>query len=772
MSVTTAQLIVSLVDRLTAPARGVAATVTRLQEAQARNAASMDAMRGRMVDAAAMAYALARAVGSPVQVAADFETAMNRVTALSGATGEQFDQLRQQAMELGRTTQFTASQAGDAMGFLAMAGFKANEILGAMPGTLQLAAAAQMDLAETADVVSNILTGYNKDVSELAHVNDVLVKAFTSANTDLSQLAEAMKYAGPIASAAGVAFEETAAAISLMGNAGIQGSMAGTSVRGALTRMLSPTKQVRAAMAQAGLTFTDTKGRLLPLADIIEQLEPHAEDAGLMMELFGQRAGPAMAALVSQGADSLRELQAELEGSAGTAERIANVQMAGFNGMMKEFWSVVEGLQIAIGNALLPVLTALGQQFIALMGPITAFLEANPMLTAAIVGTVSAFVALRVAATALRFAMLWMQGGLISSAILGLRGLQGAGRVAALAIWPLTASLRAGRTAMIGYAAAAAVAGHGGALRAMVAAMLGLLNPLRLVRVALIGIRTALVATGIGAVLVGIAMAGQWIWENWDGLGEMFAGIAEGISSAFPGAVAIVSGLVDAVSGLVGWLGSLVGPVDASAEEWRGFGVTVGQTIGGVLATIAALPGQIYQALVSGAAALRDAGLALMSMLLDGIKAGAQAVLDYVANIGSRIRDSISGVASGAWEGAKGRVQGAWSRITGNAAPAIDGARAAGGPVARGRTYLVGEEGPELFQADSNGYVHDAATSRAMLARRGGAAGGASASVSIGAIHLHLKGDGVTAREIARELDRELRERLAGLQADLEFSVA
>lgn len=286
-----------------------------------------------------------------LKMAGDFEQAMNQVAALSGATGDQLDALRAKAKELGETTMFSASEAADAMGFLAMAGFDTNEVLAAIPGTLQLAASAQMDLGRAADIVSNILTGYNKTTEDLAHVNDVLVKAFTSANTNLEQLGEAMKYAGPVAASAGVQFEEAAAAISLMGNAGIQGSMAGTSLRGALSRILSPTTAATKAMEEAGLAFTDAQGRVIPLVDIIEQLGPHAENTGLFMELFGQRAGPAMAALVSQGSAALRDLTAELEDSAGTAQRIGDVQMQGFNGAMREMRSAIEGLMIAIAES-------------------------------------------------------------------------------------------------------------------------------------------------------------------------------------------------------------------------------------------------------------------------------------------------------------------------------------------------------------------------------------------------------------------------------------
>ena len=286
-----------------------------------------------------------------LKVAGDFEASMNKVAGVTSATADELERLKNLAKEMGSTTQFTASQAADAMSFLAMAGFSVQETMDALPGTLQLAASAQMDLGRAADIVSNVLSGYGMEVSELGRVNDVLVKAFTASNTNLEQLGEAMTYAGPVASAAGASFEEVTAALGMMGNAGIQASMAGTSLRNAMSRILAPTKAMRGAMEEAGLSFVDAQGKLLPLNQIIEQLEPHADNAGLFMELFGQRAGPAMAALVSQGSDALRDLTGELENSAGTAERIGDVQMQGFNGAMRELTSAFEGLQLAIADS-------------------------------------------------------------------------------------------------------------------------------------------------------------------------------------------------------------------------------------------------------------------------------------------------------------------------------------------------------------------------------------------------------------------------------------
>lgn len=303
-------------------------------------------------------------VGTAVVMAsANFETGMNRVKALTNATADDFADLRDQAKLLGRTTMFSASQAADAMGFLAMAGFKANDILGAMPSTLSLAAAAQIDLATAADITSNILTGYGLQVEDLAHANDVLVKTFTSANTDLVMLGEAMKYAAPVASAAGIQFEQAAAAVGLMGNAGIQASMAGTSLRGAITRLLTPSNEAADTMGQLGLNVLDASGNLVGLDEIIRQLEASGATTADMMTIFGQRAGPAMMALVSQGSDALVDFTSELENAGGTAERVASVQMEGFNGALTELKSAAEGAMIAIGDAgLLEAMTQVAEQ--------------------------------------------------------------------------------------------------------------------------------------------------------------------------------------------------------------------------------------------------------------------------------------------------------------------------------------------------------------------------------------------------------------------------
>lgn len=499
-------------------------SVENVEHATKNAEAALGRARGRLMGALGQALAL----GAPVKLSADFQTAMNRVQALSKATAEELEALRNQALELGRTTQFTTNQAADAMGFLAMAGFRANDILAAMPGTLQLAASAQLDLARSADIVTNILTGYNMEVEQLGHVNDVLVMAFTSANTDLSQLAEAMKYAGPVASGAGVGFEEAAAALAMMGNAGIQASMAGTSLRGAISRSLNPSKQMREIMKEAGLSFTDSQGRLVSLVEIIRQLEPHAEDAGLFMALFGQRAGPAMMALVSQGADAVAELTEELQNAAGTAERVANIQMSGFNGALLEARSAIEGVAIALGTTLLPALTDLLQSVTPVINGFTDFAAANPALVAGMTKALAVVMALSIGSRLLGFVLAALRLQLIHAVTFFLK-FNEAGRNVATG-WRILAG--AGR---------------------LLAGTFGLVKAAALAIAAVI----AGISAPVWAAVAAIAAAGLAIWKYWDRISSFAAGFASVFTQLIGAAVA----------GAIGWIDSFV----AKLAELLGF---------------------------------------------------------------------------------------------------------------------------------------------------------------------------------------------------------
>lgn len=290
-----------------------------------------------------------------VDAFAQFESKMNNVRAVSGATASQFSFLNEKAQELGATTRYTASQVAEGMSFMAMAGLSVGNIYGGIRPVLTLASAGNMELGQSADIVTNIMTGMGLQVTDLTRAVDVMAKTFTSSNTDLINLGYAFKYAAPAAATAGLEFEEVAAAMGLMGNAGVQGSMAGTAMRGAILRLLAPTNEAKKVMKELGLSVMDASGNMRPLVDIIRQLEPLAKSGAKGVEalnaIFGARPFQGIAAVLRQGGDELERFTQMLRDSGGTAEKIAEIQMEGLKGAFIELTSAAEGLAVAIGES-------------------------------------------------------------------------------------------------------------------------------------------------------------------------------------------------------------------------------------------------------------------------------------------------------------------------------------------------------------------------------------------------------------------------------------
>lgn len=281
-----------------------------------------------------------------------FEQEMSRVQGLSGATAEEFDRLNARAKQLGETTPFTARQAAEGMSFLAMAGFDTNEVIAAMPGLLNTAGAGQMELGQTADIVSNILQGFNINARETGRVADVLTEAFTSSNTDLAMLGETMKYVAPNAYAAGISLEETAAAAGLLGNAGIQGSMAGTALRNVISRMAAPTGEAAKLIDQLGINTVNADGSLKSLSEIVRQVTDATENMGdvqtmaAVKTLVGERAAASFLTLMEAGPETLDEFTSELMNSAGAAEEIMETMLDNTEGKLMLFRSKVEAAWI------------------------------------------------------------------------------------------------------------------------------------------------------------------------------------------------------------------------------------------------------------------------------------------------------------------------------------------------------------------------------------------------------------------------------------------
>lgn len=298
------------------------------------------------------ATALGGVATAAIKVGSDFEAQMSRVKAISGATGEEFEQLRQQAIQLGSDTAFSASEAAQGMENLAAAGFTTNEIMSAMPGMLDLAAASGEDLANSADIAASTLRGFGLEASEAGHVADVLAENANRTNSSVAETGEAMKYIAPLARAAGISMEETAAAIGIMANAGVQGSQAGTTLRGALSRLSKPTDVMQQAMDELGVSFYDSEGKMLSLADQVGMLQSamagmtDEQKNNYLVTLYGQEALSGMLALINEGPESLSSLTSAYESCDGAAQAAAATMQDNLKGAIEALSGSAETLGI------------------------------------------------------------------------------------------------------------------------------------------------------------------------------------------------------------------------------------------------------------------------------------------------------------------------------------------------------------------------------------------------------------------------------------------
>ncbi len=362
---------------------------------------------------------------------AGFEAQMARVKALTGASGEQFTRLEQEAKRLGATTVFSASQAAEAMSSFALAGFSVDQILAAIGPTLDLAAAGQIEIGEAADITAKLMAGMGLSAGELGNAVDVLAKAMTTANTDLTMLGEAFKFVGPMAKSAGISLEEITAAIQLLSNAGVQGEMAGTTLRGMLLSLTSPSAEAAKELQRMGVRVTDEVGNVRSLADILADLEGALSGVGsgeklrVLGTIFPARQAAGAAELVSEGADRLREATAALEDASGTASRIASTQLDTLKGDFTILLSSLEGVAIAVGDTFGAELRAAVRGVTSFLSALGVWIGENKQVVLTTVGIVGGLMAAGVALIGL--------GGAIQVVAFGFGGLATAiGTVAGL----------------------------------------------------------------------------------------------------------------------------------------------------------------------------------------------------------------------------------------------------------------------------------------------------------------------------------------------------
>lgn len=302
---------------------------------------------------AAAGGALTAAGGYAIKVGGDFEAGMSQVAAISGATGDDLQKLTDLAKEMGAKTKFSATEAAEGYQYMAMAGWKTEDMLNGLPGIMNLAAASGEDLGTTSDIVTDALTAMGLSASDSAHFADVLAAASSNSNTNVSMMGETFKYAAPLAGALGYNIEDLAQAIGLMANSGIKSTQAGTSLRSILTRLADPPKDCAAAMEQYGISMTNSDGTMKSLMEVMENMRDslggldEQEQASAASAIGGQEAMSGLLAIVNASESDFDKLAAAIDNSDGSAEKMAETMQNNLQGKITILKSALEGVGIA-----------------------------------------------------------------------------------------------------------------------------------------------------------------------------------------------------------------------------------------------------------------------------------------------------------------------------------------------------------------------------------------------------------------------------------------
>ena len=300
-----------------------------------------------------------------VKTAADFDSAMSQVAAVSGATGKDFDALRSKAREMGSKTKFSATEAAEAMNYMAMAGWKTEDMLGGIEGVMNLAAASGEDLATTSDIVTDALTAFGLSAKDSGHFADILAAASSNANTNVSMMGETLKYCAPIAGALGFSAEDTAEAIGLMANAGIKSSQAGTALRTIMNNLAGDVKISGKAIGDVTIATTNADGSMRDLSDILADCRSafgnltESEKAQAAESLVGKNAMSGFLALMNAGEGDIEKLSSAIDNCDGSAEKMAMTMQDNLAGQLTILKSQLQELAISFGDILMPAIRSI-----------------------------------------------------------------------------------------------------------------------------------------------------------------------------------------------------------------------------------------------------------------------------------------------------------------------------------------------------------------------------------------------------------------------------
>ncbi|MBO0339882.1 phage tail tape measure protein, partial [Escherichia coli] len=497
-----------------------------------------------------------------LQPAIGFGKEMSRVQALTriDKNSPQFKALREQALKLGSETQFTASDAASGQSFLAMAGFTPQAIQAALPGVLNMALAGGVELGETADIGSNILTQFNLTADQMDRVGDTLTAAFTRTNTDLRALGETMKYTGPVAAKLGISLEEAAAMAGMLANNGLRGSDAGTAMRASLSRLASPPKAAADALKELGVSVADARGKMRPMEDVLLDLYKATQKYGqvdqvsFFKDIAGEEAFVGLQTLVAAaGSGELQKLTRELQGARGEADRVAKVMADNLDGDLKNLDSAWEGLRIRISDLVDGPLRSVTQWLTRVLEKITSLAQAHPVLTRQLLIAGGALLAMTATVGSLSLAI-----GVLAGPLAKLR----------LGFSLLTGSMNAVR---------------------VLPALWGMVTG----SVSLLGGAIGALFSPVGLIAAAFVAAAVLIWKYWEPIKAFYAGVFNGIMErlaplreTFERFGPVFDAIGSGISQVFNWFKSLLSPMESSKEtldKCTSAGEIFGNVLGGAL---------------------------------------------------------------------------------------------------------------------------------------------------------------------------------------------
>lgn len=566
--------------------------------------------------------------------AMDFDSEMSKVKAISGASGDEFDQLRDKAREMGAKTKFSATEAAQAMSYMAMAGWDNKQMLDGIDGIMNLAAASGEDLALTSDIVTDAITAFGLSAKDSSHFVDVLAATSSSSNTNVAMMGETFKYAAPIAGTLGYSIEDTALAIGLMANAGIKGSQAGTALRSGLTRLASPTKEVMNGMEMLGLSIEDVQGK--PLDETLRIFRNAFKDldgtqqAQAASLIFGKNAMSGMLGIIQASEGDYNKLSQAISGADGAALDMATTMQDNLGGDLEKLKSAAEELAISFGELLMPAL----RDVVDRVREFVDKLNAMPDSTKQVILDIGAFVAVL-------GPIIWLVGkissgiGLISGALAVMQG-----------------SFVGATPAMIG-----------------LAKMFG-------------GIKTAASALGtfitghfVPIIIIGVLAAIAYnIYKHWDEIKEYLSNVWESIKEI---ATSVWTGIKEFFSNI--WDGIK----EAWAAFWDPIGAWIGEKIQAIVDTVKPIFDTFINVFKVGWMLIEEIFKTAWELISGFFRENWKALVEIAKMVFNPLKDFITAIWEGiktatmsVWNAISGWIKGIWKGISDFAIPIFDGIKA------------------------------------------------------------------------------------------------